>query len=406
MEKFGQVYIRRKDGNSSDELELIPSARFSNLDHKWYDSDGNIHSEFEKHHGRDISLSFKTTQYDTNGVLVHFQGAFRAPCKLGDICNQDFEGVEAAGNEDIEIIRSFNLIPEKLFQSATRRFLELTALLAAIHAGSKLRDIEMHRICNIAIFLFDDDMEKLTDLKFDSFREFLNSTNMILKKNSETVEYSKETVPELLLNHLKWFQVFEKQLSIAEGGTERGKFVRESLMENIEVVCLETCVDWNEEKSILFKSAQEELRVAGSGSIFTLEMVLFEAKVEVKEEIRNTFIFKWFVNRIARHIALTNDLLSYRKEAEAGRANCNMVYLLHYHKGLPLQEAMQRVLDESNHLAAAIVETVRMITKLYQNDYNLERFVSKAEGVAYGSLQWYPLTERYHKGFHYDCILE
>ncbi|CAL8075572.1 unnamed protein product [Orchesella dallaii] len=406
MEKFGQVYIRKKGGNSSDVLELIPSARFSNLDHKWYDCNNNIHSEFDKHHGRDISLSFKTTQYDTNGVLVHFQGALRAPCKLGEIFNQDFEGVEAAGKEDIEIIRRLSLIPEELFESATRRCLEMTAFLAAIHPGSKLRDLEVHRICNISFFLFDDDMEKLTDLKFDSFREFLNSANMILDKNSETVKYYNETVPQLLINHLKWFQVFEKQLSIAEGGTERGKFVRESLMENIEVICIETCVDWNEEKSILFESAQEELRVAGSGSIFTLEMVLFEAKVEVKEEIRNKFLFKWFVNRIARHMALTNDLLSYRKEAEAGRANCNMVYLLHYHKGLPLQEAMQRVLDESNHLAAAIVETGCMLTKLYQNDYSLELFVNKAKNVAYGCLQWYPITERYHKGFHYDCILE
>ncbi|CAL8075597.1 unnamed protein product [Orchesella dallaii] len=409
MEKFGQVYIRRKIGNSYDDLELIPSARFSNLDHKWYDSDGNIHSEFHQHHGRNISLSFKTTQYDKNGVLVNFQGGIRVPCKLGEIGHQDFEGVDEAGKEDLKILRRFNLIPEDLSKQTTSRFLEFTSILAAIHAGSKLKDIKMHRICNIALFIFDDDMEKLSDLKFNSFCGFLNSVNKIMDKKSEDVEtlmHRDERVPELLLRHLKLFQFFENELSIAEGNTNRGKSVRETLIDSVEAICVETCLEWNEERSALLDSAQKDIRTAAAGGLFTLEMILFEAKINVKAEIRNTSLFKWFLRRMGYYIGLTNDLVSYRKEVEADRAGCNMVFLLHHHKNLPLQEAMQRILDKTNLLSALLVETGEMLTKLYKNDNDLKLFVGKVKTLAYACVQWYTLTERYHKGFQYDCILE
>ncbi|CAL8133403.1 unnamed protein product [Orchesella dallaii] len=138
MEKFGQVYVRKEAGNSSDDFEIIPSARFSNLDHKWYDSDCNIHSEFHQHHGRNIRLSFKTTQYDKNGVLLNFQGGIRVPCKLGELGNPDIEGVDEAGKEDIKILRRFNLIPKDLSEQVTSRLLEITAFLALSCKGALL----------------------------------------------------------------------------------------------------------------------------------------------------------------------------------------------------------------------------------------------------------------------------
>ncbi|CAL8075614.1 unnamed protein product [Orchesella dallaii] len=406
MNKFGQVYIRRKIGNSYDNLELIPSARFSNLDHKWYDSDGEIHSEFDQHHGRDISLFFKTTQYDKNGDLVNFQGGMRVPCKLGEIGNQDFEGVDEAGQEDLKILRRFNLIPEDLSEQKTSRLLEITAFLAAIHTGSKLKDIKMHRICNIALFIFDDDMEKLAGSKFNSFREFLNSTNTIMDKNSgvETVNHRKEMVPELLLNHLNLFQFFEKELSNAEGNTNRGKSVRETLMAAVEAICVEVCLEWNEERSALLDSTQKDIRTIATGGSFTLEMIIFEAKINVKAEIRNTALFKLFLRQMAYYIGLTNDLISYRKEVEADRAGCNMVFVLHHNKSIPLQKAMQQILDKANRLSALLVETGEMLTNLYKNDNDLQLYVGKAKNLAYACIQWSTHTDRYHKGWVSNTI--
>ncbi|CAL8133517.1 unnamed protein product [Orchesella dallaii] len=138
---------------------------------------------------------------------------------------------------------------------------------------------------------------------------------------------------------------------------------------------------------------QKELRISAAGVVSCLEVGLFAANVQIKPHIRNTFLFKWFLRLSAEYIAWANDVLLFRKESEAGRATCNTVYLLHYHKGFPLAYAMQEVLDKIRIRSTLLLETGRMLCELYEEDEHVPRFVEKAKGLAYETVQCHTITD-------------
>ncbi|CAL8133469.1 unnamed protein product [Orchesella dallaii] len=351
MEKFGKVYIRRNSDDNHDELELVKSARFSNLDHKWYDNDGSIHSEYNRNMGKKFSVSFKSNQLDKHGHSIHFEGNIHVPYNLGDILEQDFEGIDKTEKEDIDLVRSYNLISGNITEDKTRQIMEAT-FLAACYPGCKLRDAKMQRLYNLAFFMFDDHMETFfTVLKFNQLNEFIKLAHKILYQKLGTIKIdhsSFPTIPESLLDYLKYIQFYEKELSILENGTDRGKYIREGTVEYLHATCLETSQEWNENWGENFDKAQNELRVTTSGAWISLELGAFDAKIEVQEEIRNTFLFKWFVRLYTQHTSWTNDVVSYGKEVKIDRACCNTVYLLHNYGGLSLQDAMQEVLGKNS----------------------------------------------------------
>ncbi|CAL8133513.1 unnamed protein product [Orchesella dallaii] len=409
MERFGQVYIRTKSVDSPNEFVLVPSARFSNLNHKWYNSKGDVHSEYHQYRGTKFSLLFKSDQYDKNGQLVHFEGNIHLPYGLGEVSTQDFEGVDAALKEDIEIIRRLNLISDDYTDLTKYHKIELPSFTPACYPGTKLSDSKLQRINNIALFAFDDDMEKLTHLKLKQFDEFMNAAYKAMNLHDHSIETTTPTtheIPESLLKYVKVIQFFENELSIAENGSNRGKYVREALLDCIHSICMETSREWNDEGNGVYRKVQKELRLTVSGVVIYLEVSLFDANIQIKAQIRNTFLFKWFLRILTEYVAWANDVISFRKESEAGRATCNTVYLLHYHKGLPLANAMQEVLDKTKIRCTLLIETGRMLCELYEDDENVHRFVEMAKGLAYGVVQCHSITDRYHKNFLFDCVVE
>ncbi|CAL8092007.1 unnamed protein product [Orchesella dallaii] len=409
MEKFGQVFIRKRAENSS-KLELIPSARFSNLNHKWYNSDANVHSEFAKHNGKKFSLSFQTNQNDKSGLLVPFQGNFNVPLNLGETCNQDFEGIETADKKDIGIIRSYNLVSDETTDGIDKKFFEQTAFLAACYPSTKLCDPNtLQRIFFLAFFAFDDHLESLFDYKFDALDTFLKYATKIIKNKIEITKIltpTNENVPEILWKYLNYIECIESKLTKEENGRDRGKYFRQALQEHLHANVVEICYEWNAQQKNLFVKAQKELRIVASGAIICLEVGLYDAGIEVKDEIRNTFLFKWFIRLYTQYFSWTNDIISYQKEVDSGRAKCNTVYLLHYHNGLPLKDAMQKVQDKINARSTLLVEVGEMLKTFYTFDENLQRCVHMVKQIAYGNVQWFGITERYHQEFRYDCVLE
>ncbi|CAL8133455.1 unnamed protein product [Orchesella dallaii] len=381
MEKFGKVYIRGKSGDNLDKLELVKSARFSNLDHKWYDNDGNIHSEYHLNRGKKFTIAFKSSQLDKHGHTVHFQGNIHVPYNLGDILEQDFESVDETEKEDSELVRRYNLISGNITEEKTKQMMEAT-FLAACYPGCKLRDAKMQRLYNLAFFMFDDHMETFfTGLKLGQLNEFSEIAHKIMyqKLGAIRIDHSSfPNLPESLLDFLKYIQFSEKELSILENGTDRGKYVREATVEYLHATCLETSQEWNENWGKNVDKAQNELRVTAS---------------------EHGCVLNW-------HTSWSNDVVSYGKEMQIGRACCNTVYLLHNYRGLSLQDAMQQVLHKIHQCSTLLVETGRMLSELYQDDEMVLRFVNKAKDIAYGNVQYSTLTNRYHEGFCYDCVLE
>ncbi|CAL8133459.1 unnamed protein product [Orchesella dallaii] len=312
MEKFGKVYIRRKSGDNHDELELVKSARFSNRDHKWYDSHGNIHSEYHQNRGKKFTIAFKSSQLDKHGHSVNFEGNIHVPYNLGDILEQDYEGIDKTEKEDIDLVRSYHLISGNITEEKTRQMMQAT-FLAACSPGCKLRDAKMRRLYNLVLFMFDDHMETFfTVLKFNQLNEFIKLAHKILYQKLGTIRIDPSSfpnVPESLLDYLKYIQFSEKELSILENGTDRGKYIREATVEFLHANCVEASQEWNENWGGNFDKAQNELRVTASGAWIFLELGVFDAKIEVNEEIRNTFLFKWFVRLYTQHTSWSNDVV-------------------------------------------------------------------------------------------------
>ncbi|CAL8133499.1 unnamed protein product [Orchesella dallaii] len=319
------------------------------------------------------------------------------------------ERVDAALKEDIEIIRRLNLISDDYTDLTKYHKIELPSFIAACYPGTKLRDCKIQRIINVAVFTFDDDMEKLTHLKLKQFDGFMKAAYKVMNFHEDSIETTipaTHEIPESLLKYVKFIEFLENELSIAENGTNRGKYVREALLDCIHSICMETCREWNDEGNAIYRKVQKELRLTVSGVVIYLEVSLFDANIQIKAHIRNTFLFKWFLRILTEYVAWANDVISFRKESEAGRATCNTVYLLHYHKGLPLANAMQVVLDKIKIRSTLLVETGRMLCELYEEDENVHRFVEKAKGLAYGTVQCHSITDRYHKNFVFDCVVE
>ncbi|CAL8133495.1 unnamed protein product [Orchesella dallaii] len=221
----------------------MPTVRFSNLNHKWYDSDGNLHSEFDKHHGKSFSLFFKTSQHDKNGVLVPFEGSFNLPYNLAEASNQNFEGVEAAENKDFGTVHSYSLVSEETTNRNTKKYLEQTAYLAACYPSCKLSDSTIQRNIFLAFFAFDDHLENLFDLEFPALDPFLKWAYDIMKNKIEITKISTPTnqnVPEILWNYLKYIGFIEKKVTMAENGTNRGKYFREAFLEYLQASVVET----------------------------------------------------------------------------------------------------------------------------------------------------------------------
>ncbi|CAL8133509.1 unnamed protein product [Orchesella dallaii] len=412
METFGRVYLRTKTGDDFNNLVLVPSARFSNLDHKWYDSEKMIHPEFEKHRGKEFSLHFKIQQRDKNGVLVPFEGYFQLPLRLGEMGIQDIEGARVAEKQDQELVRGYNLISTDRSTDEITKGIAQAAFLAACFPNQKLKDSKIHRIFLLAFFRFDDDLEAIRkDLRFHELKNLMKIMDGIFNGKSvnlDDINPSALGFPNTMMKYLKYMQMFEIELSKAEKENKiSGNYIREYFREYLEGVCLENCVEWKKQPYASFVETNTELRVWVGAARVCFELALFDAKIDVNPEIRKTFLFQWLITLYTKQTCLVNDLVSFRKETEAGHGGgCNRVYLLHYAKGLPLGDAMQQVLDETNNFTIQLVETACLLSQLYSDDEHVLRFAQKANEIVYGHIQWLTFSERYHKNFVYDCVLE
>lgn len=410
--KFGRIFIEKKTSTGESELILLPSVRFSNHDHKWYDSNGEIHPEFEKRFGQKFSIQFKIDQHDKNGVLVPFEGNIKMFYSVGELAPQDFEGIPAAEKEDLELVQRYNLVPKDVTVEIVRRRYEAAGFLVASFPGVKLRDCPIQRLYHLTFYTFDDYLEKLPEeIDYNYFKTFLRFVTDIMDGKKVDLGPNNpdvKNVAETLLNYAKYIQHFHNELSKAEGDTGRGQWVRETYKEYVQGICLENSAEWKVQRKGVFDRVQKDLRLVGSGAYLFQELTLFDANIQVKPEIRNTSLFKWYCMLYAQHTCWVNDVMSYYKEVAGGYAGagCNKVHLLHYTNGLSLKDAMQKVVDKSNELCKRCVEDGKLLQKLYKEDEDVQRFVSKTKDIVYGHVQWVTFSHRFHKDLIFDCVLD
>ncbi|CAL8133493.1 unnamed protein product [Orchesella dallaii] len=405
--KYGRVLFKTPNTNNLIETQSLNSIRFSNLDHKWYDADGKIHPEFENYKGKEFSLYFKIEQHDKNGVLVPFEGNIQLPYRLGELGPQDLDGVAVADMEDQILVRNYKLIDkdENVDQ------MQATGFLAACFPNQKLEDSKIVRLFNLAAFTFDDEIEKMgTKLYFKELNYFAKSAGEILKGklvDLEKVNAGSVKLPNTFLKYLQIMQLFQTELSKAEKEQNlNGNYIRETYRKYIEGICQENCIEWNEQKPGIFYNAKKELRTWVAATFVFLEMALFDSKINPNPEVRKTFLFQWFARLYTMQTSLINDLVSFRKEVESTQGvGCNKVYLLHNEKGLPLKDAIQKVLDKTNDITTQLVETGNLLCQLHKGDKHVKRYVEKAKDMVYGHVQWITFSDRYHKNFVFDCVV-
>ncbi|CAL8133501.1 unnamed protein product, partial [Orchesella dallaii] len=411
QEKYGRVFFKTPNQTNLIEMQSINSIRFSNLDHKWYDSNGKIHPEFENYKGKEFSLYFKIYQNDKNGVLVPFEGNMQLPYRLGEVGPQDLDGIAVAEREDQKLVRTFNLIDEDVTVDKIERDMQQAGILAACFPNQKLEDSKIQRLYNLAGFAFDDEIEKMhPKLQFGELNYFAKLAGEILKGKSVNLDKfisGRVKLPNIFIKYLELMQCFQEELSSAEEKHKtNGNYVRDTYRIWIEGICLENCIEWNNQKLRVFHDAKKELRSWVAAALVSLEFAMFDAKISPNPEIRKTFLFQWFTKVYAKQTCLINDLVSFRKEMESMQGvGCNKVYLLHINKDLHLKDAMQKVLDKANDLVTQLVDTGNLLCQLHRDDEHV-RYVEKTKYIVYGHIQWLTFSDRYHKGLVFDCVMK
>ncbi|CAL8133497.1 unnamed protein product [Orchesella dallaii] len=413
--KYGRVLLKTLNENNPLKDKSLESVRFSNLDHIWYDSDGNIHPEFENYKGKRFSLHFKIEQHDKNGVLVPFKGNFQLIYGLGELGPRDFEGVAVAERKDQDLVRSYKLIDNDATSDYFEKNLQAVGFLAACFPNQKVEDSKAQRIFHLAAFVFDDELELeniRTGFSFHELRHFAKIAWEILygkSVNLDNISSSAVKLPNAIVKFLGIVQLVQAELLNTEKvANVNGNYVRENFMRYIEGICLENSKEWNEPKLGTYYDAKKELRSWVGAALVCLELAMFDAKINPNPDVRETFLFQWFTTLYAKQTCLVNDLVSFRKEMETSSrgVDCNKVYLLHIKKGLPLKEAMQKVLDKANDLLFKLVDTGNLLCQLHKGDKHVERYVEKTKNIVHGHIQWYTFSDRYHKDFVFDCVLE
>ncbi|CAL8111655.1 unnamed protein product [Orchesella dallaii] len=395
--KFGKVFVLEREtetgGTETVKPRLLESIRFSNTDYKFYDSEGKLSPLYKNYEGRPLTIQYNIKQQDKDGKQVEFQAKLNHPYKLGELGQQDFESVPTIDKEFREQWERRNILSGDENADDTYRVvrdIQSANFIASLCPGWKISQMKLLITSSDPYLLFDDYADKSVSQKnmpFKLSQSYYTELDDILK--GEAVSADLKKLPASYFKLMRGVEALREVIS--EKSSQPTEYLLQSFKQFHNACLLQSSREWNDkendETSLMYKPTSEEIRLITVAGRVTVEIILFDQGIQLNEKIRESFLFENIMRLHGKSCALVNDLVSLKKEMADGET-ANSAYIFHVKDGLPLEEALQKVVDEINLVTKIIHETGELLISLYGEYEETKKLVDIVKTTIAGNMQW------------------
>lgn len=237
-------------------------------------------------------------------------------------------------------------------------------------------------------FVFDDTVDNLVD-HFQDRKEYSNFYLVIrtfIQLLNGTI--SLEEVPKTDFPRFRPLCQVLLAISTSIGKVDRTHFV-DSMSEYLKASV------WEHSDHIETTFPAKELyffrRSLSIGSTPTIELYNIIRGIELRDEVRESPIFKYFYQQVAQHIFLVNDVFSLKKEIRLSEVDN---FILLKQQKYSLQESFEKVVALANETLERVKDASRALMKVFPES-SVKHFINSVHWLLDGQFYWYQRCDRY-----------
>ncbi|CAL8146556.1 unnamed protein product [Orchesella dallaii] len=416
---YGNVYLTKKGVDERDltKLRKLDGVRYRNIDQKWIDDNGDIYKEIDKYTGKKFWLQMNCKSMNAKGEFVeNVDIKLLYPCGINTVPDQDIDHIREVDQEFMNIIIDLGIISGEDDPNYKRYSkVRATGVACLMTPGQTLKD--MYGLAHYAFFsvVYDDFIgENKNDYTYAelsvmtaAIADIMNGKEVDMKKLREKIhDHEPEVKRDFFRKILKFVKLQYKDMdSHRHLGVDPIHYIK-TYLQWIDSIHIEQCKEWPHELNNpeLYKKGQQQLRLVTIAAIISLEMILYYKGVSIDQNIRDTFLFKFFYDLLCQQTCRMNDIMSFPKEYAFGDEG--NVVMLHMRDGLSASEAIQKAAKECNDLTTQINQIGNLLLKVHKGNEQVVKVVENLWWTAHGHMQWYHYTPRYQPGMVCHCIVE
>ncbi|MDF5706103.1 MAG: terpene synthase family protein [Nostoc sp. S4] len=284
----------------------------------------------------------------------------------------------------VEWVLQFNLLAN---ESTYKRFCKskFFLLAASAYPDSNLEELKIANDWLSWVFIWDDQCD-LSELKkqpqvlktfHQRYLEILNGaeiTNQDTLLSHALIDLRQRTLQRA---SMKWFKYFIRYLQdyfygCVQEATNRAKGI---------VPDVDTYIT---------------IRRSSVGVYAVLALAEFCHQFMIPDVLRNHYLVKKLELITTDIIAWSNDIFSASREIASGDVH-NLIYVLHYHKKISLEEAIEQVTKIHNEELNSLISIESFLPSLGEElDGYLTKYISVMHSWISGNIEWCFHSYRYH----------
>lgn len=283
---------------------------------------------------------------------------------------------------------------EKYYEKFCRS--KFASLAAHTVPNMPLKDAEMYLLLAMFLFVFDDVLDNLLDLR--STKESIDR---------KTLDSVVTTFIEILNGHIAQeneippiqfplYSAFCKTLlrfkALANAKHLKIEFFNKRIEDYLKAVIWEF-VENEYGKNSISEETYSFKRRHTIGFPYLFELVFAMQNIQIGTEIREKLLMQRYMEAVCNVLFLTNDIFSLRKELLAGETE-NLVLIRCKNNALDLQQSFDTTLELLNSEISEVIRLGKVLKKFF-NGEDITRFITIIENYLDGHLYWYFDSKRY-----------